>query len=124
MQPIQHATSTIYSESEGSVSDSTGTPPDKYSQAMAQLDSQIPSRNKEAPQPRKVPVQQASATPNINPPSSPSQHAPSSKGTSNNHNRATPSTTITPRTGKPSPTYGPTRLAPKGTIHKQRQKIR
>ena len=124
MQPIQQATSTNYSESEGSESESTDTPLDEYSQAMAQLDSQIRNRNKETPQTRKALVQQASATPNINTPPSPSQHAPSSKGTSNNPNRATPSTTTTPRTGKPSPTYGPTRSAPKGTSHKQRHKIR
>ena len=119
MQPIQQATSTIYSESEGSESESTDTPLDGYSQAMAQLDPQIRNRNKETHQTRK-----ASVTPNINTPPSPSQHAPSSKGTSNNPNRAAPSTTTTPRTGKPSPTYGPTRSAPKGTSHKQRHKIR
>ena len=106
------------------LSESTDTPLDEYNQAMAQLDSQIRNRNKETPQTRKAPVQQASATPNINTPPSPSQHAPSSKGTSNNPNHATPSTTTTPRTGKPSPTYGPTRSAPKGTSHKQRHKIR
>ena len=106
------------------LSESTDTPLDEYNQAMAQLDIQIRNRNKETPQTRKAPVQQASATPNINTPPSASQHAPSSKGTSNNLNRVTPSTTTTPRTGKPSSTYGPTRSAPKGTSYKQRHKIR
>ena len=82
------------------------------------------SINLETTQTRKAAVQQASATPNINTPSSHSQHAPSSKGTSNNLNCVTPSTTTTPRTDKPSPTYVPTRSAPKGTSHKQRHKIR
>ena len=55
MQPIQQATSTIYSESEGSESESTDTPLDEYSQAMAQLDPQIRNRNKETHQTRKAP---------------------------------------------------------------------
>ena len=51
MQPIQQATSTIYSESEGSECELTDTPPDENSQPMAQLDSQIRNRNKKKPRP-------------------------------------------------------------------------